>query len=453
MVDLEFIARSAKKEEALKRIIDEYVFTKRFSVDRARQYAQAVLEEVELSQKAPSDEFLRYVLSTLESGVKAGEFGVGSRGKGDYIVHTLIAKIARSANEKSAKRVILEPINHDDVGAVDVGEFKVVVGAVDGAHSRLSAFPFLMGFHDARAALRDVCVKGAIPVALMDDVHLADDGDVSKIFEFVAGVCAVCELARVPLISGSTLRVGGDMVLGDRLVGCVCAIGVLDDPSHLKSEIQAGSKIIMTEGSGGGTITTTALYSGHQDVVSETLNLDFFFAIESLRNSGALKKISHITDVTNGGVRGDLEILAKENGVKMLIDEEEVFSVINPRVRQMLDELGIDPLGVSLDSLLMFVPEKYVEEVLNALPVRAKVVGEVQQGSGCFVKRKGALETLTPKFRESAYTKLKKLVGEDAPNNFEELNKKVEEAFEKILQKKNALVSEIRKKYEVSRVD
>jgi len=137
----------------------------------------------------------------------------------------------------------------------------------------------------------------------------------------------------------------------------------------------------------------------------------------------------------------------------MLIDEEEVFSVINPRVRRMLDELGIDPLGVSLDSLLMFVPEKYVEEVLNALPVRAKVVGEVQQGSGCFVKRKGALETLTPKFRESAYTKLKKLVGEDAPNNFEELNKKVEEAFEKILQKKNALVSEIRKKYEVSRVD
>ena len=52
---------------------------------------------------------------------------------------------------------------------------------------------------------------GADPVAMLSDLHLADDGDVGKLFDFTAGVCAVSELVDVPLVAGSTLRVGGDM--------------------------------------------------------------------------------------------------------------------------------------------------------------------------------------------------------------------------------------------------
>ena len=54
---------------------------------------------------------------------------------------------------------------------------------------------------------------GADPVAILSDVHLADDGDVGKIFDFTAGVAAVSELVDVPIVAGSTLRVGGDMVI------------------------------------------------------------------------------------------------------------------------------------------------------------------------------------------------------------------------------------------------
>jgi hydrogenase expression/formation protein len=49
------------------------------------------------------------------------------------------------------------------------------------------------------------------------------------------------------------------MVLGDRLVGAVGAVGTSSDVPTARSEAEAGDVIIMTEGSGGGTITTTAI--------------------------------------------------------------------------------------------------------------------------------------------------------------------------------------------------
>jgi len=50
-----------------------------------------------------------------------------------------------------------------------------------------------------------------------------------------------------------------------------------------------GDKILMTEGAGGGTITTTAIYSGNHDVVKETMNIKFLEACELLLNSEYLK--------------------------------------------------------------------------------------------------------------------------------------------------------------------
>ena len=104
----------------------------------------------------------------------------------------------------------------------------IFVCTVDGMHSRLSDYPFLAGFHVTRATLRDVYVMGAKPVMLFSDIHVADDGDVAKIFDYTAGITTVGEAMNVPLVTGSTLRIGGDMVLGKPLTGCVGAVGVAD---------------------------------------------------------------------------------------------------------------------------------------------------------------------------------------------------------------------------------
>lgn len=103
------------------------------------------------------------------------------------------------------------------------------------------------------------------------------------------------------------------MVIGDRLVSAVGAIGVIKEGEPTaRRNAEVGDVILMTEGSGGGTITTTALYYGWFDVIYETLNVDFIKACQNLIRSGLIKKIHAMTDVTNGGLRGDAYEISKQ---------------------------------------------------------------------------------------------------------------------------------------------
>ena len=236
-------------------LADRIMEFKDIGKENALKMASAVVDEVQntLKIKDQKDEFLKEIIGFPEADVAMGEMGVGSRGAGDFFVHRKIAEIVASTQTSS----FINPTAQDDGGVVKTssdGEDVYITTAVDGIHSRLSEYPFLGGFHVARAALRDVCVMGSEPVAIICDLHLADDGDVGKLFDFTAGVATVSELIDVPIVAGSTLRVGGDMVLGDRLVSAVGAIGVSQHAPTARKRAEAGDIILLTEGSGGGTI-------------------------------------------------------------------------------------------------------------------------------------------------------------------------------------------------------
>jgi len=310
-------------------------------------------------------------------------------------------------------------------------------------HSRLSDFPFLAGFHVTRASLRDIYVMGAQPVALFSDIHLADDGDISKVFDYTAGIGAVAEVMNVPLITGSTLRIGGDMVIGDRLTGCVGAVGVASEKG-LTARVNArdGDVIMMTEGAGGGTITAAALYNGRPEVVQETLNVKFLHACNKLIQTGLVTQIHAMTDVTNGGIRGDAEEISKTARVKIVVEEEKIRRLVNPSVLRMLDDLQIDYMGVSVDSLLLVAPAELRPAIKSALKgiVNVDEVGYVAQGRGAEVLRGGETFPLTPKFRESAYTPVKKVVGEYADDrDIEQMRARIELAAERALSKKQKM--------------
>ena len=309
----------------------------------ASAFARAVITEVKNTRGLSGDFF-----SFEPAGVSMGEFGVGSRGKGDFFAHRQIARIIG----KTSASVGVDEM--DDGGAVrSGGEF--IVCTVDGMHSRLSDFPFLAGFHVTRATLRDAMVMGARPVMLFSDIHVADDGDVAKIFDYTAGITTVGEAMDVPLVSGSTLRIGGDMVLGSQLTGCVGCVGVTDHLTARKST-QAGDVLLMTEGAGGGTIATAGIYSGYPEVVEHTINLNFLVTCETLMKSNVFLKIHAMTDVTNGGLRGDIYEMAETAQCRIIIDDTNVSGLVEPHVRAMLEDLKIDYLGVSLDSLLIVAP-------------------------------------------------------------------------------------------------
>jgi len=450
-VDIEgYVRRTIKTEdEKLIRqsLRDKILEYKNINPEQASKMATAVIEEVKhaLEIEFCSDDFLKELINYPRADVAMGEIGVGSRGEGDFFVHRKIADIVSSTYINA----FISPEAQDDGGVVKktVGSKDVyVTTAVDGIHSRLSEYPFLGGFHVARAALRDVCVMGADPVAVISDLHLADDGDVGKLFDFTAGICAVSELVNVPLVAGSTLRVGGDMVLGDRLVSAVGAIGISEYPPTARKRAEVGDVILMTEGSGGGTITTTAIYHGMFDVVRETMDINFIKASEAIFNDGLLPEVHAMTDVTNGGLRGDAHEISSTTGVGLTVFDDKIRELINPKVLEMLEKLDIDPLGVSIDSLLIIVPEDIAEEVKNTISsvnVAISEIGYVDDSGRSKLIRNSAEEELTPLFREAAYTKIKKVVGDTAPQDFDLMCEKVEKAALTAIKKKNRVVKSI----------
>ncbi|HTY15079.1 MAG TPA: AIR synthase-related protein [Methanoregulaceae archaeon] len=460
----EFVRRGVRRGESRDDIIgnlaDHIMRMKPVTRDYAESFANAVFSEVKNTTGLSGDFF-----SYEPSGVRMGEFGVGSRGTGDFFAHRQIARVIG----KTSASVGVDEM--DDAGAVRVpgGQFQkgydgsrqkegnlnevragdtdhYVVCTVDGMHSRLSDFPFLAGFHVTRATLRDVYVMGAYPLMLFSDIHVADDGDVAKIFDYTAGITAVGEVMEVPLVTGSTLRIGGDMVLGSRMTGCVGAVGIA---SHLtaRKETKPGDVILMTEGAGGGTIATAALYSGYPEVVEATINLNFLISAEALLRSDALASIHSMTDVTNGGLRGDVYEMAETAGCRIVIEEEAVRSLVRIEVSDMLETLSIDYLGVSLDALLIAAPRPAVDTITRIIRdsgVMIHEIGHVEAGQASAVLEKdGKACDFTPKFRESAYTPLKKVV-DAMPGNFDEMKSKVKASADAAIAKKNRVIDRIR---------
>jgi hydrogenase expression/formation protein len=410
---------------------------KKTNPEHARKLAQATITEAKATLVLKGD-----VLEPTVSGVTMGEFGVGSRGLGDFYTHEKIAEVIGKT------KAVVDTTHLDDSGVVKSEGGEYVILTVDGMHSRLSDYSFLAGFHVARAALRDVYVMGARPVAMLSDIHVADDGDVGKVFDHIAGITAVADLSNIPLITGSTLRIGGDMVIGERMTGGVGAVGVSTDLTS-REQTQVGDVILMTEGAGGGTISTTALYYEMHEIVDETINIKFLEACEKLLDSDLVKHIHAMTDVTNGGIRGDAKEISRTAGVKLIFEEKEMRKLVNPKVLDMLESLEIDYLGVSLDALLIIAPEEYAEDIMKTIrsaDVDISVIGKVVEGTGAEVIIDGEARDFTPRFRESAYTPIKKMIGDENPRDFDEMKKAIDTAALNAIEKKRRVVEMVKRK-------
>jgi len=428
------IAAGAGDADTADRLAEHIQRIKGVDQEYALALARAVVTEVRNSTGLEGDLF-----SFTPAHTSMGEFGVGSRGSGDFFTHRELARVIG----KTGVAVGVDEM--DDAGAVEA-DGRYIICTVDGMHSRLSDFPFLAGFHVTRATLRDIYVMGARPVALISDIHVADDGDVARIFDYTAGIAAVSETMGVPLVTGSTLRIGGDMVLGSRLTGCVGAVGVTRHLTARKS-IAPGDVLLMTEGAGGGTIATAAIYSGFPGVVEKTINLSFLRACEALLQSDVLPRIHAMTDVTNGGLRGDVYEMTGTAGCRITVVEDELRTLVQPDVLAMLDRLEIDYLGVSLDALLVVVPEEdagAVCEVVHSAGVEIRRIGYVTEGPPAAVLVKDGVERdFSPAFRESAYTPVKKVV-DTRKGDEEEMRRRVTAAADAAIAKKNRVKERLR---------
>ncbi|MEM4748218.1 MAG: hypothetical protein QXW74_06900, partial [Archaeoglobaceae archaeon] len=130
----------------------------------------------------------------------------------------------------------------------------------------------------------------------------------------------------------------------------------------------------------------------------------------------------------------------------LVFDYEKLRDCVNPRVLKMLEELKIDFMGVSIDSLMIICPEEVAEKVkkvVRSSGVKIEEVGWVEKGEGAYIVEDGVRKEIKPKFRESAYTPLKKVVGEEMPEDFEKMRKKIDEAVLKAIEKKNLVLKKL----------
>jgi hydrogenase expression/formation protein len=238
------------------------------------------------------------------------------------------------------------------------------------------------------------------------------------------------------------------MVIGDRLVGGISAVGICNR-LLARRNIQNGDKILMTEGAGGGTITTTAIYSGNHEIVKETMNMKFLRACKTILDSDYIDEIRAMCDVTNGGLRGDLYEINYEANCGVNIYEEKVRNLVNPNVLNMLEKVGVDYLGVSLDALLIYCAESVSDKIIFELKRKNIIcdeIGYVDDSNQVFLTYAGQQKKeILPKFRESAYTKIKQKIGEDTPELLEKMENSIEKASIEALEKRKKIIEYIKK--------
>jgi hydrogenase expression/formation protein len=113
----------------------------------------------------------------------------------------------------------------------------------------------------------------------------------------------------------------------------------------------------------------------------------------------------------------------------------------------MLEDLKIDYLGVSLDSLLIVAPPEAAQDIcsiVRSVGVKIEQVGRVEAGKPeAILISDGTEQDFTPRFRESAYTPVKKVV-DTGMRDFEEMKEGVLRASEAASRKKERVLRTLR---------
>jgi hydrogenase expression/formation protein len=119
---------------------------------------------------------------------------------------------------------------------------------------------------------------------------------------------------------------------------------------------------------------------------------------------------------------------------------------VDPEVLALLDTLQIDYLGVSIDALLVVAPPSAAPGVLSVVRgcgVPMEEVGRVEEGRPESVLLvDGREQDFTPRFRESAYTPVKKVVDRRV-KDFAAMKEGVDRAAEAAVAKKKRVLARL----------
>jgi hydrogenase expression/formation protein HypE len=227
--------------------------------------------------------------------------------------------------------------------------------------------------------VNDLAVSGARPLALSAGFILEEGLPLADLRRIVAAMAEAARAAGVPIVAGDT-----KVVERGKCDGCfitTAGIGVVPEGRELSPRaIRAGDAVLVSGHTGSHGVAVMAERNGlsfEPPLCSDTAALNGL--TEAMFATGAA--IRAMRDPTRGGLATTLKEFALESGRRILVRETDI--PVLPGVRGACDLLGLDPLLVANEGLLLaVVAREDADRLLAAMLAHpcgrhAALIGEV----------------------------------------------------------------------------
>jgi len=240
--------------------------------------------------------------------------------------------------------------------------------------------------------VNDLAVSGATPLFLTAGFIIEEGFPVEHLTAIVASMSKAAEKANIRIVAGDTKVVNKGK--GDGIFINTSGIGVLTGGMESSaSKIRSGDAILVSGQIGNHGVAVMSERNGitfDPPVVSDTAPLNSL--IESMGK--VTGEVRFMRDPTRGGLATTLKEAAMESGKCLKIREKAI--PVAPQVKGACDLLGLDPLYVANEGIVMAVVEPSVAKTVlavmrqHAYGVNAHIIGTVEESPGGMV----LLETL-----------------------------------------------------------
>ena len=231
--------------------------------------------------------------------------------------------------------------------------------------------------------VNDLAMVGAEPLYLTSGFIIEEGMPMDDLKRIIGSMAEAASLAGVKIVAGDTKVV--DKGKGDGVFINTAGVGLIPEGVDLSPAFIREGDIIVISGEMGrhgmAVMSERNGLSFDPPVVSDTAALNGLTSLMVKAADGGLRAMR---DPTRGGVATTLKEFAIESGLSMELDEEEL--PVPAGVRGGCDLLGLDPLFVANEGLLLAVVSGDVSEYLlkemrgHPLGAGACAIGRVLSG-------------------------------------------------------------------------
>ena len=241
--------------------------------------------------------------------------------------------------------------------------------------------------------VNDLSMVGARPLYITSGLILEEGFPVEDLRKVLASMSDAAEKAGVQIVCGDTKVVNKGK--GDGIFINTSGVGVVPkglDISPLM--VRPSDKVILSGAIGNHGISIIAERNGltfNPPVLSDTAPLNGLVR-DMLKKT---KKIHAMRDPTRGGLATTLKEIAIDSGCCITIEEGSIL--VPPGVRGACELLGLDPLYVANEGILIAITSPDVAESLvktmrkHPLGKESRIIGEVKESPAGMVLLKTAI--------------------------------------------------------------